>query len=45
MVLLHGLGASGADWDVVAPAFARDYRVIAPDMRGHGASDWPGVYS
>ncbi len=45
MVLLHGLGASGADWEVVAAAFARDYRLIAPDLRGHGASDWPGVYS
>jgi len=45
MVLLHGLGESGADWDVVSVAFSRDYRLIAPDMRGHGASDWPGVYS
>lgn len=45
MLLLHALGESGADWDVVAPTFARDCRVIAPDMRGHGTSSWPGEYS
>ncbi|HEX7353466.1 MAG TPA: alpha/beta hydrolase [Mycobacteriales bacterium] len=45
MLLLHALGRSGEDWDSVMPAFARDYRVIAPDLRGHGASSWPGDYS
>lgn len=45
MLLMHALGQSGADWDVVVPAFARNYRVIAPDMRGHGTSSWPGDYS
>jgi len=45
MVLLHGAGAVGADWDPVIPAFAKDHRVYVPDLRGHGASDWPGQYS
>jgi 3-oxoadipate enol-lactonase len=45
LVLLHGLGEGAADWDGVAPAFARRYRVYAPDLRGHGRSDWPGDYS
>jgi pimeloyl-ACP methyl ester carboxylesterase len=45
LVLLHGLGEGAADWDVVAPAFARHRRVYAPDLRGHGHSDWPGDYS
>jgi 3-oxoadipate enol-lactonase len=45
LVLLHALGESAADWDVVAPAFARYRRVYAPDLRGHGHSDWPGDYS
>jgi 3-oxoadipate enol-lactonase len=45
LVLLHGLGEGGADWDGVAAAFARHYRVYAPDLRGHGLSDWPGDYS
>jgi 3-oxoadipate enol-lactonase len=45
LVLLHALAEGAADWDVVAPAFARQRRVYAPDLRGHGLSDWPGDYS
>jgi 3-oxoadipate enol-lactonase len=45
LVLLHALGESAADWDAVAAAFAQRYRVYAPDLRGHGRSDWPGGYS
>ena len=45
LVLLHALGETGSDWDNVAPAFARHWRVYAPDLRGHGRSDWPGHYS
>jgi 3-oxoadipate enol-lactonase len=45
LVLLHALGESAADWDGVAPAFARHRRVYALDLRGHGRSDWPGDYS
>jgi len=45
MVLLHALGESAADWDDVAPVFAEDWQVYAPDLRGHGRSDWPGEYS
>jgi pimeloyl-ACP methyl ester carboxylesterase len=45
LVLLHGLGEGAADWDGVAPAIARHWRVYAPDLRGHGRSDWPGDYS
>jgi 3-oxoadipate enol-lactonase len=42
LVLLHALAETGSDWDSVAPAFARYWRVYAPDLRGHGRSDWPG---
>ena len=45
LVLLHGLGEGAADWDGVAPAFARQRRVYAPDLRGHRRSDRPGDYS
>lgn len=45
LVLLHALGEDAADWDVVAPVFARRWRVYALDLRGHGRSDWPGDYS
>ena len=45
LVLLHGLGEGAADWNGVAPAFAEHWRVYALELRGHGGSDWPGVYS
>ena len=45
LVLLHALAEGATDWDGVAPAFARHWRVYAPDLRGHGRSDWPGDYS
>jgi 3-oxoadipate enol-lactonase len=45
LVLLHGLGEGAADWAGVAPAFARQRRVYAPDLRGHRRSDRPGDYS
>ncbi|NGN62872.1 alpha/beta fold hydrolase [Streptomyces sp. A7024] len=45
LVLLHGLGASGADWDRIAPHLAAHWQVFAVDLRGHGYSDWPGEYA
>jgi pimeloyl-ACP methyl ester carboxylesterase len=39
VVLLHGGGLSSAEWTELAPALARDHRVIAFDARGCGASD------
>jgi 3-oxoadipate enol-lactonase len=38
LVLLHGLCGSSAYWDKVIPALSQHYRVIAPDLRGHGES-------
>lgn len=45
VVLLPGTGLTASDWDVVAADLARDREVYAVDLRGHGASDWPGTYS
>jgi 3-oxoadipate enol-lactonase len=45
VVLLHALGEGSADWAPVAAALAPAWRVYAPDLRGHGASDWPGSYT
>lgn len=45
VVLLHALGEASADWAPVAGALAPAWRVYAPDLRGHGASDWPGSYT
>lgn len=42
VLLLHGLGSRGADWRAQIAALAGAYRVIAPDLRGHGASHAPG---
>ena len=41
MLLLHGNAESGAVWYGWVPHLARYYRVVRPDMRGHGQSDVP----
>jgi len=40
VVLLHGPGAYGAQWINTIPALVRTHRVIAPDLPGHGASEF-----
>ena len=45
VVLLHALGQSAKDWDRVAERLADVAHVIAPDMRGHGASARAPAYS
>jgi len=40
IVLLHGIARHAHTFDHIAPALARDHRVIALDMRGHGDSAW-----
>jgi len=45
LLLIHGLMVSGAMYDPVLPALAAHYRVIVPDLRGHGRSGaLPGPY-
>lgn len=36
VVMLHGLGSCGEDWGLQIPDLARLYRVITPDLPGHG---------
>jgi pimeloyl-ACP methyl ester carboxylesterase len=37
VMLLHGLGASAElNWSATMPALQEDFRVVAPDIRGHG---------
>ena len=38
VLALHGFGGSGASWDAVAQAAGDRVRVVAPDLRGHGAA-------
>lgn len=42
ILLIHGSTIdSHTDWDAVIPALAREYKVFAPDCRGHGRSNNP----
>ncbi|MET7641332.1 alpha/beta hydrolase [Streptomyces sp. NPDC005438] len=43
VVLLHGFPQTHLMWRHVAGELARDHTVIAPDLRGYGASDKPEV--
>ena len=38
LVLVHGLGGSATNWNLLAPLLARRRRVLAPDLPGHGRS-------
>lgn len=40
LLLIHGGRDHARNWDRVAEAFRDDYHVIAPDLRGHGDSEW-----
>ncbi|WP_187281052.1 alpha/beta fold hydrolase [Nonomuraea sp. C10] len=44
LVLLHGRTADHNDWNGFTRHFAGRYHVLVPDLRGHGASDFPGTY-
>ncbi len=41
MLLLHGTGASTHSFRHLAPLLAQNYRVIMPDLPGHGFTDRP----
>jgi pimeloyl-ACP methyl ester carboxylesterase len=45
VLLLHGLTSSSESWRHVAPELGERFRVIAPDARGHGGSEWMRDYS
>src|SRR5205085_2757862 len=47
LLLVHGGRDHCRNWDWVASALRRDWHVLAPDLRGHGDSQWPpdGNYS
>ncbi|MEU6182221.1 alpha/beta fold hydrolase [Streptomyces coeruleorubidus] len=41
VLLVHGWGGDGREWSPHAEALAGHFRVIVPDLRGHGRSDVP----
>ncbi|MGC0362267.1 pimeloyl-ACP methyl ester carboxylesterase [Rhodococcus sp. 27YEA15] len=46
VVLIHGLMGAHSNWEPQIETLSKQYRVIAPDLFGHGASDKPaGDYS
>ena len=40
MLLVHGLQDCAHNWDNFAASMAKDYHVLAIDLRGHGDSQW-----
>lgn len=40
LVLVHGGRDHARNWDWVAERLCKDWHVIAPDLRGHGDSEW-----
>ncbi len=44
LILVHGSRDHARSWDRIAAAFAHEFRILAPDLRGHGDSAWaPGA--
>lgn len=43
VMLLHGMSDHSRGWDWIAQDLLKDYYLVAPDIRGHGESDWPGA--
>jgi 3-oxoadipate enol-lactonase len=41
IVCVHGAGGNAEQWKFQIEHFSRQYRVIAPDLRGHGRSEQP----
>lgn len=47
LILLHGGRDHSRSWDWVARELRHDWHVVAPDLRGHGDSEWSkdGTYT
>jgi pimeloyl-ACP methyl ester carboxylesterase len=41
IVCVHGAGGQAEQWKFQIARFSRHYRVVAPDLRGHGMSEKP----
>lgn len=42
IVAIHGLGGSAVNWSAIAPRLTRKYRLLAPDLAGHGLTKSDG---
>jgi pimeloyl-ACP methyl ester carboxylesterase len=45
LMLIHGGAAHAQWWSFIAPFLARQYRVVAPDLAGHGDSGQRAQYA
>ena len=36
LLLIHGMAGSSATWRAMLPQLSKKYRVVAPDLFGHG---------
>lgn len=43
LLFIHGLGASGRDWENQLNYFKAHYQILVVDLRGHGKSDKPNL--
>ena len=41
LILLHPKRSNARHWDFMVDSLAAPNRVLAPDARGHGLSEWP----
>ena len=41
LLLIHGMAGSSQTWRAIMPQLAKKYRVVAPDLLGHGESSKP----
>jgi pimeloyl-ACP methyl ester carboxylesterase len=41
LLLIHGMAGSSATWRAVLAQLSKKYRVVAPDLLGHGESAKP----
>lgn len=44
VLLIHGTGAATHSWRDLAPLLARDFRVVAMDLPGHGFTSKPALH-
>lgn len=40
LLCVHGLSRNGRDFDVLAQALSKEFRVVCPDVAGRGESEW-----
>jgi pimeloyl-ACP methyl ester carboxylesterase len=40
LLMVHGGKDHNRNWDLVANALVSEFNIVAPDLRGHGDSDW-----